>query len=311
MPHTGRDIHILRYFSSFISVSEGRIINVTDPVISHCPLASHLYKGIRAVDSVDKEALKSEIGRAIESKIRDFGLFTARRALTEYSAAIPYGASEMLMFALRKRAIDAAVVVCDGAGTVVTDRGEVVQGIGSRMNSLILTSPIRETIERLKELGASVVFDNALIDQAKGVEKAIKSGYGKIAVTLSGHDADRLKDIRSLESKTAAITILVVCTTGISDEKVGLIGRYADLVWSCASKEVRQMVGAAAKLQISKLIPVFALTRKGIAIVAAYAKDERPLWAMKSGRQYIISNERRGSRVTLGSTTAFLTEARP
>ena len=42
-----RDIHILRYFSAFISVSEGKVINVTDPQLTFCPLAGHLYKDFK------------------------------------------------------------------------------------------------------------------------------------------------------------------------------------------------------------------------------------------------------------------------
>ncbi len=38
----------------------------------------------------------------------------------------------MISFALRKKAIDAAVVVCEGAGTIITNKPEVVQGIGAR-----------------------------------------------------------------------------------------------------------------------------------------------------------------------------------
>jgi hypothetical protein len=69
---------------------------------------------------------------------------------------VPYGASEMLMYALRKGVIEAAVVACDGAGTVVVDRPEVVQGIGAGMNGLFFTTPIREVVERLASEGCRV-----------------------------------------------------------------------------------------------------------------------------------------------------------
>ncbi len=301
------DIHILRYFSSFVSVSKGKVINVTDPKMTFCPLASHLYKGLRHVDGADQGALKGEIKRIIESKIRDFGFFTSQRKLLQGDTAIPYGASEMLMFALNKKAIDAAVVVCDGAGTVVTDNGEVVQGIGARMNSLLLTSPIRETIDHLRNLGCCVLFANALIDQAKGVEKAMKAGYTRIAVTVSGHDVDKLKKIRQLESSNhAVVTILVVCTTGIAEAKIEQIQQYADVVWSCASLGIRQTIGAAAVLQISKQIPVFVLTQKGIDFIASYADDATPLGNLDRYNQYVISNEPVGEAMKLGGTRSFL-----
>jgi hypothetical protein len=42
--------------------------------------------------------------------------------------AVPYGASEMMMYALRRGDLDAVVTVCDGAGTVVTANPELVRG---------------------------------------------------------------------------------------------------------------------------------------------------------------------------------------
>ncbi len=308
MTSTDRDIHILRYFSSFISISDGKVINVTTPILSHCPLASYLYKGFKTVDGADKEAVIREIRIAIESKIRDFGFFTSRRVLTADTTSIPYGASEMLMFALNKKTVEAAVVVCDGAGTIITDRGEIVQGVGARMNSLLLTSPIKETIERLRQSDCKVVFDNALIDQVKGVEKAIEAGYRRIAVTLSGHDADKLGEIRRLESSGTVITILVVCTTGVTGKKIEEIGKYADLVWSCASMDVREKTGALALLQISKQIPVFVLTQRGIDFVAAYAQNGEPLRVLVKGRQYLISNKRSECKVKLGNAEVYLRE---
>lgn len=308
MDSANRDIHVLRYFSSFISVSNGKVINVTDPALSYCPLAGHLYKGLRSIDGADKEAVKAEIKKAIESKVKDYGLFTAQRILTANSTAIPYGASEMLMFALNKKAVDAAVIVCDGAGTIITDRGEVVQGVGVRMNSLLLTSPIKETISRLKGLGCFVIFENALIDQVKGIERAIESGYKRIAVTVSGHDANKLKEIRQMETADTAITILVVCTTGIADRKVEQIRQYGDLVWSCASFAVRQNIGAVALLQISKQIPVFVLTQRGVDFLAAYAEDEKSFRILDNSRQYLISNEPGGCKIKLGNMNSFLRE---
>ncbi|MDD5518991.1 MAG: DUF2099 family protein, partial [Candidatus Omnitrophica bacterium] len=205
--------------------------------------------------------------------------------------------------------IDAAVVVCDGAGTVITDNGEVVQGIGARRNSLLLTSPIKKIIACLKGLGCGVVFDHALIDQVKGVEKAIKAGYMKIAVTVSGHDSEKLKEIRGLESSYGvSLTVLVVCTTGIAESKIEQIRSYADIVWSCASWDIRQKIGKIALLQISKQIPVFVLTQKGIDFLAAYADDRDILCGLDRYKQYLISNEPAGEKVRLGNFGSFLRE---
>lgn len=304
-----RDIHILRYFSSFISVADKQVINVTDPILTYCPLAGHLYKGLKNIDGADKNALKLEIKRIIEDKIRKYGFFTARRELFSCDPAIPYGASEMMMFALKKKNIDAAVIVCDGAGTIVTNNEYVVQGIGARMNTLLLTSPIKELIARLKEVGCDVVFENALIDQVRGVDEAIKTGYRKITVTVNGHDSEKLKEIRQLESSSdATVTILIVCTTGITGMKVDEIRRYADIVWSCASSDIRYKIGKVSLLQVSKQIPVFILTKSGIDFFSAYADDSSVLRDLDNQKQYLISHEPVGEMVKFGNFYSFLRE---
>ncbi|MBU1726421.1 MAG: DUF2099 family protein [Candidatus Omnitrophica bacterium] len=303
-----RDIHVLKYFSSFVSVSDGRVIFVSDPKISFCPLASHFYKGFCGAKT-DKQGLKQAIRNVIELKIREYGFFTANRDLNTREIQVPYGASEMLMFALRRKAIEAAVIVCDGAGTVITDNGEAVQGIGARMNSLLFTSPISNTMRTLKELGCHAVFDNALIDQAKGVEKAIEAGYKKIAVTLSGNNCEKLKEIRRVEAENGVeVTVLVVCTTGVSEGKIEEMRRYADIVWSCASLDIRKIIGACAWLQISKQIPVFVLTKRGADLVSSYAEDSSFLSELSRQKQYLISNENRGRKVRLGVYNCFLRE---
>lgn len=301
-----RDIHVLRYFSSFISVSDGKIINITDPKLMFCPLARHLYKGFKTVDRSDYEAIKKEIKAAIEAKIRDFGYCTAKRVFSVNNSPIPYGASEMLMSALKKKIVDTAVIVCDGAGTVITKESEMVQGIGGRMNSLLLTSPVSAIMARLQTLGCHVIFENALINQVAGVEKAIGFGFKKIAVTVSGYDSDKLEAIRRLESSDIAITILSVCTTGISETMVEQIRKYADIVWSCASWEIRQKIGPVAILQISKQIPVFILTQRGIDFIAAYAEDDTPLQSLEKGKQYLISHEPGECKIRLGTIKSSL-----
>ena len=175
-----RDFHIIKYFSSQVMISGGKVIEVSEPTMSFCPLASRLYKGFSRTAGSDKEALKRAIKEAIESKIREYGLFTGKRQLTFEEIAIPYGASELMMFGLKKRMIDAAVVVCEGVGTVITNRPEVVQGIGARLNSLVVTTPIREIIKELKRLGCLIASRKGAIDQVSGVKTAIQNGYKNI-----------------------------------------------------------------------------------------------------------------------------------
>ncbi len=302
-----RDIHVLKYFSSFISVSCGKVINITEPTLRFCPLAKHLCKDFSNIKGNDKEAIKSAIKSVIESKIKDYGFFTDHRKLTCGDVLIPYGASEMLMLALRKSVIDVAVVVCEGAGTVIVPEPEVVQGIGARMNSLLLTSPIKGIIGKLKTAGCRIVSENALIDQFRGVKEAIKAGYKTIAVTVSGDSAENLKRMRLLEKENGVkIILLVVCTTGITNDKIAMIGDYADLVWSCASSDLRQMIGPLAIIQLSKQIPVFVLTKNGVDFVSAYAEESENIHSLDINKQYLFSNDHSGKCVHLGNFKVFI-----
>lgn len=306
-----RDIHVLKYFSSFVSVSHKKVINITEPTLTFCPLARHLYKDFRFISGNDKLAIKNTIKKVIESKIRDYGFFTDNRKFSFDGISIPYGASEMVSFALRKNVIDAAVVVCEGAGTVITGKPDIVQGIGARMNSLLLTSPIKGIIRYLKSAGCRIVFENALIDQIRGIEEAIKAGYKNIAVTVCGNSAGDLKVIRSLEKEYGVnVVCLVVCTTGIGQDKINMIRDRADLVWSCASSDLRRIIGSSSILQLSRQIPVFVLTKKGVDFTSAYAREEGVIKNLNIKKQYLVSIELSGQSVYLGGFKAYIAESK-
>ncbi|MFA5167339.1 MAG: DUF2099 family protein [Candidatus Omnitrophota bacterium] len=306
-----RDLHVLKYFSSVITISEGQVINVTDPSLRSCPLARHFYPEFKDADPEDVESLRNAVRRIIESKIRNYGFFTNDRSFHFPQGAVPYGASEMLAVSLKNRFIETAVVVCDGAGTVITGSPETVQGIGARMNTLIFTSPVKEILEKLNEAGCHIVFkDNAWIDQVKGVEKAISLGCKKIGVTVPGFAAEQLEQIRLLGKEAGvSMVILAVCTTGISANKIEMIRQYADLAWACASGEVRKQLGSIARLQLSKQIPVYALTERGVAFAASYLDDPSLVRHFDSTKQYLLSSEPGGWPVCSGSLQGYVREA--
>lgn len=265
-----RDLHIVKYCSSFVSISEGKVFYVSDPKVKPCPLARHFYKEIFKGNE-DNEGIKKGIKEVIEFKIKEYGFFTANRKFDICEMQVPYGASEILMFALRNKAIDAAVVVCDGAGTVISDSPEVVQGIGARMHNIIMTSPIFETIEHLNSIGCSVISKNSIIDQSSGVRKAAEMGHKIIGVTIDGQSAQELKRLKDIEEEYGVKVIsLVICTTGLKRELVEKIKEYADLVWSCVSDEVHKLIRPAAKLRLSNLMPVFAISDAGVGFALNY-----------------------------------------
>ncbi len=306
-----QDLHVLKYFTSFISVSGGKVIHVTEPALAFCPLASHLYPSCREGQGGDSWVLRGFIKDAIESKIRDFGYFTGERKFFADQKRIPYGASEMISTALKKEFIDSAVIVCEGAGTVITDHSDLVQGIGARMNTLLMTSPISGILKKLYDSGVCILSDTGRIDQMEGVREAVKRGGQKIAVTVSGVQSTLLPQIREIEKESGAqIYCLSVCTTGIEPEQIELIRKYSDLVWSCASGEVRKCIGKEALIQLSELIPVFVLSEKGLRFTQAYGDAPELLSGLKPDRQYLISVRPGMRSARLGNRMQFLSEAK-
>jgi len=77
-----------------------------------------------------------------------------------------------MMTGLKRGLIDSTVTVCDGAGTVITDNPELVQGMGALMSGLIETEPIEEIIEGIESRGGIVLDkEKAGIDQVSGLRK--------------------------------------------------------------------------------------------------------------------------------------------
>ena len=304
-----QDLHITRNFSSFVAVSDGKVVGMTDPWMKHCPLYNMLYD---MAENSDIAEIKEAIKKAVEEKIAKFGSFTARRELSRDDIAIPYGASEMMMYALNKGAIDAAVTVCDGAGTVIAKRPSLVQGIGARMNGLFYTSPIKEVIETIESQDGIVVFpETADIDQIQGLEKAAQAGYQNIAITINGFTGEDVSRVQEIEQQYGITAVsIIVCTTGVSQERAEHIAQYADLVWSCASDRVREIVGNASILQITFAIPVFVLTQKGLHFVSQYCTDSSILQHLDPSRQYLIAGNVKGTPLTMGKYSTYLSEAK-
>jgi putative methanogenesis marker protein 8 len=283
-----KDLHITRMCSSLVAISNGKVIKLTEPKLKYCPLAESFY---HIKSDMDLNSLKVKIVEAVEWKISQLGSFTDFRQLYRKSIAVPYGASEMMMYDLKKGRNDAAVIVCDGAGTVITDDPNLVQGIGARMNGVFYTSPIKKVMDGIEEHGGTTLSpETAKIDQVAGVEWALNR-YKKIAVTVSGYGEDSLKSIIKLEEKySASVTILVVCTTGIGENRVREIGKYGDLIWSCASGRIRKIVGEKAKLQIASKIPVYALTQKALDFVSSYSSNGLGEYLDEHKGPFIISS---------------------
>ena len=303
------DLHVSRMFHGFVAVSHGEVVKVTEPKLRFCPLVAYLYDEPGGADDVD--AIRAMMAEHTRTKIAEFGHFTERRELERGSIAVPYGASEMMMFALRKGGIDCAITVCDGAGTVLCDRPDLVQGIGARMNGLFYTTPSPAVIRRLEELGCAAPFPGtAAIDQVGGLRRAAELGYKQIAVTVNGYLGDSLAAVREAERACGVeATIIIVCTTGASRERVAEIREHADVVWSCASAGVREVVGAASRVQVSTAIPVFAVTERGVRFLACYSDSPEVFAGLDAGKQYLIAGNKGGVGIRMGQMKTSIGEA--
>ena len=65
-----KDIHLVRYFSSLVTISKGKVTKISKPTITHCPLAGFLYKGLKRSRDLPLSRLKDEIRKVIEEKRR-------------------------------------------------------------------------------------------------------------------------------------------------------------------------------------------------------------------------------------------------
>ena len=169
------------------------------------------------------------------------------------------------MDAMNEGLVDAAVVVCEGAGTVVAARPDVLQAIGAHMTGLIETEPIAEIQEGLAKRGCLLLDRQATVDQVQGFEMAVAAGFQKIAVTVAGSQCRRSHCPAGDGGKARGQgPFCWQCTPPASAmQQASVLAESCDLVWSCASKAVRDVVGKKACLQMGISIPVFALTDEG------------------------------------------------
>ncbi|MGC9345594.1 MAG: DUF2099 family protein, partial [Candidatus Bathyarchaeales archaeon] len=152
-----------------VKISAKGIEVLSEPLVEYCPLHEALY----GTKHIDVEAVR----KSVEMKIAGFGFCCGNRVF-DAEPIVAYGASEMMRVWLEKRLIDCAVVVCEGAGTVIAANGRLVQSIGARLTGIIKTSPISEVVERI-EANGGVVLDKAgaRIDQFEGVRWAFDLGF--------------------------------------------------------------------------------------------------------------------------------------
>ncbi len=261
-------MHIMELLGrSRVKVENEKVVEAGVPQIEWCPI----FDKVRGIKRVTAEAAAGNMNFRIEQH----GMFSPRRKL-EMGTFVGFGASESMMTGLERGIIDAAVTVCDGAGTVVTSNPQLVQGMGGWISGLVKTDPIPEVLEGIKARGGHVLSpQDGRIDQLEGASFAAAAGYRKFAVTVAeAHSAEGLRELE----KTAGIKIMIIGVhlTGIGSQDAQRLLAAADIVTACASKHIREL--ALPLVQVGTAVPLFGLTRWGKELLVERAKDvEQPL----------------------------------
>jgi len=252
---------------SRVRVEEEKVVEASDPLIEWCPL----FDKVRGIKKVTAEAAAENM----EFRIKNYGMFTPRRSL-KMGDFVGFGASESMMTGIRAGIIDAAVTVCDGAGTVITANGDLVQGMGGYISGLSETDPMPEVIEAIRRMNGHVLSpEDGKIDQIAGAAYAAKAGYCKFAVTVA--DAPTAEKLRQMQDEMGVrMMIIGAHLTGISREDASRLLAVADIVTACASKHIREQ--AKPMVQVGTAVPLFGLTRWGKELLVERAKEvEQPL----------------------------------
>ena len=248
-----------------VQISKKGVKVLTKPLIEYCPLHEAMY----GTKNINAESVR----KSVEMKIAGYG-FCCENRLFSAEPVVAYGASEMMHIWLEKKLIDCAVVVCEGAGTVITANGNLVQAIGARLTGIVKTSPIPGIIKKIEADGGFILDKaNARIDQVEGVKKAFNLGFKHVAVSIAGFQAKAMSEIRKFQTdEKSDILIFSVCNTCVDNADVTHIAK-ADVACASASKLLRTKIGKKALMQLGVTIPVYALTEKGKRLVLAYLAE--------------------------------------
>ncbi len=239
-----------------IIIRNGKVVEVGEARIKDCPLTKRFAYPI---PDLTRESVKANI----EYRMNTWGMCTPRREVLGSKEFVGFGASEILSFGLHAGLIDAVVLACDGAGTVIVNKPTLVQGIGGRMSGLVKTTPYPEVIHRIEENGGIVIDKvHAGLNQTEGVRRAYEMGFRNVAVTVALPD-----EARRIRELFPGVIIFGVHVTGLSREEAELLASSSDLVTACASGAIREVAGKKALVQAGVSIPIFAMTKKGKELI--------------------------------------------
>lgn len=308
--YSEHEMHITRMFGSYILLGkEGGKLNAlkaTPIPIQYCPLMVKLLKEVggdyaltllETLQTEDIELQTRMMCHLIDEIVIKNGYFDTNRPLNSCEANVLFGASETMSSAFQDGMIDAAVIVSNNLGTIITTNDSNTQGAVKRMTGLFYTSPSKEIVDTAKKAGIIPVYPyTATINQLEGVKKAIRLGYKKIAVSVAASDNILHEALKELEVNGVTIYKFGLCSTGIDSKTAQIMGENADVIWSCASKNVKEFVEPNGIAQIGIKIPVHVMTEKGFLIVRSHLMkmgfDGRSIILTKGEEKPIFLNER-------------------
>ena len=274
-------VHITRMFGSYILLKkidgELKAVKATPIPIKYCPLMIKLLKEVGGdyVDELiatlhtnDLELQEKCMCKLINETVIKSGYFDTKRPLNSCEANVLFGASETMSSAFKNKIIDAAIIVSNNLGTIITTNEFNTQGAVKRMTGLFHTSPNEDIMNTAEQEGIITVFPyTASIDQLEGVKKAIDLGFKRIAVSVAADDNYLHEELKKLETDEVKIYKFGLCSTGISRETAEIMKENADIVWSCASKYVTEIIEPSAIAQVGIKIPVHIMTKEGWELV--------------------------------------------
>jgi putative methanogenesis marker protein 8 len=272
-----KEMHITRMFGSYILLQKNRdelqAVKATPIPIQYCPLmiqmlkevggkyAQDLLYSLKSADSIRQTSLMCKL---INEVVIKEGFFDTNRPLNSCEANVLFGASETMSSAFKSQLIDAAVIVSNNLGTIITTNESNTQGAVKRMTGLFYTSPSKKIMQTAIDSNILPVFPyTAAIDQLAGVKKAIALGYKKIAVSVAAKDNYLHEELKKLQTKGITIYKFGLCSTGIDEKTAVIMKEFADIIWSCASKNIKKHIQPNAIAQVGIKIPVYIMTKNG------------------------------------------------
>lgn len=279
--YSEKELHITRMFGSYILLQKqkGRLkaVHTTPIPIKYCPLMIKLLKEVSGdyIDELlntlktnDIELQEKCMCKLINETVIKSGYFDTSRPLNSCEANVLFGASETMSSAFKNHLIDAAVIVSNNLGTIITTNESNTQGAVKRMTGLFYTTASKEIVDTANNSGIIPVFPySGKIDQLVGVKEAIRRGYKKIAVSVAANDNYLHEELKKLETEEIKIYKFGLCSTGIDEKTAIIMKENADVIWSCASKYVKEIIEPSAIAQVGIKIPVHIMTKQGWEIV--------------------------------------------